>query len=200
MAQKFSHENNQQNKEVDESRFFLLMSLALDDLLSDEEETEFVRLLEQSPHLANEWQVWRELDAQFVAAPAVNPPADFAQKVAASLNQAQSQQQLRLGVMIGGITVFFWLLLMVALLSTGAYLAVTQNEWLGGQIHSLAAFASTVSIWWSALWQTLSQGFELSLTYPQLWGAAIIYMVATGSILLVWTRLLRRSLGRMITA
>ncbi|MEM7129979.1 MAG: hypothetical protein AAF702_26855 [Chloroflexota bacterium] len=61
--------------------FFLLMSMALDDMLSQEESERFHRYMEQDPSLAAEWQRWQVFDGDLQQEPLVEPPADFLTKL-----------------------------------------------------------------------------------------------------------------------
>ena len=75
------HSSSNKNEESSiPSEFSLLMSLALDDMLSDEEALRFHQCMEQDPALAEEWQQWQAVDIGLHQEPSVEPPSDFLAK------------------------------------------------------------------------------------------------------------------------
>ncbi len=178
------------------SEAYVLMSLALDGLLSAEERERLNRYTEQDPLLANEWQRWQDLGNSFDEEPSIMPPIDFVDKVAAGLVFQQRRSKLRLGIFVGAITTATWLLLVLALVGAGAYVALYQGPWVGQQIANLTILTSNVAAWFSIASQNLNSVLNLAVAPYQMWGIVLAYVLAAGLVLSLWTRMLRRSVDQ----
>lgn len=188
--------NNQDNSADTDGEFFVLMSLALDGMLSEDEECRFHRAMEQDPSLANEWQCWQDLGSRFDEEPSLMPPVDFVDKVAAGLVLQQRRSKLRLGIFVGAITTAAWFLLLFALVGAGAYVAMYQGPWLGDQIANLTILTSNIATWISIASDNLTRIFNVNVGPYQMWGMVCAYIAAATFVLGFWTKILRRSIER----
>lgn len=182
--------------EQSDSEVHVLMSLALDGLLSSDEEIRFHRYLEQDPILANDWLVWQDFNAQFDSEPSMMPPEGFVQSVTGKLVMQERRSKLRLGIFVGAITTVTWLLLVLALVGAGAYMAMYQAPWIGQQIANLTILTSNVATWFSIASDNFTRIFEGAVNPYQVWGIVLAYVAAAGLVLNFWTRFLRRSIGQ----
>ncbi|MEZ4706598.1 MAG: hypothetical protein R3A44_05295 [Caldilineaceae bacterium] len=169
--------------------FALVMSLALDGLLDAEEERQFHADLARYPLLAEQWQLWQEMDARILAEPAMAPPADFLEKVSARLAKEQRRRQLWFGMLVGWLSVCLWTIVAVGLLAGGAFVLANQGPWLAEQVRNIAHLLNT----WRAWHETLAGTASSMASMPQTWLVALGYLTLTAAILAYWTQFLRRS-------
>lgn len=169
--------------------FALVMSLALDGLLDGEEERQFHADLARYPLLAEQWQLWQEMDARILAEPAIAPPADFLQKVSAQLAKEQRRKQLWFGMLVGWLSVCLWAVAVAVLLGGGAFVLTNQAPLLADQVRNVAHLLNTWRTWQEALSGAVSSVAFL----PQTWVVALGYLSLTAAILAYWTQFLRRS-------
>lgn len=169
--------------------FTLLMSLALDGLLDEEQSKQFEADLALYPALAEEWQLWQELDADLMNTPAVEPPPDFMEKFEVRLDRHQRRRSLWFGVTIGLLIVLMWSSVVVGGVAVGAYILDNQGVWLGQLVHNVAYLFSVFSMWAG----TLADTTATVLNMPQAWGVMLGYLALLTVILTFWTRFLRRT-------
>ncbi len=171
--------------------FALLMSLALDDLLDDEQQREFEYDLATYPLLAERWSLWQKVDQKLLEEPYVEPPQDFAQTFKMRLVQQERRRRLWFGLAVGSLSVTLWACMTLGLITGGGYVLVSQGDLLGQVIHNSAYFLSVVTNWF----QTLSNTTGTILNTPQAYGILLGYALLSALILTGWTRLLRKSTG-----
>jgi len=170
--------------------FDLMMSMALDGMLDEDESAQFYADIEYYPLLAEKWATWQELDEKLMAEPSVMPPPNFVQNFEARLSQEQQRHKFWFGIGIAAITVLLWASIIVGTLSAGAFIAVNQGGWINDQIHSIAYLLHGFTTWVQAAGNT----FNIMVASPQMWGIALAYTALMGGILVYWSRLLRRSM------
>jgi len=169
--------------------FTLLMSLALDGLLDAEQERQFQADLARYPLLAEQWQLWQELDGMLASAPAMEPPADFVQTFDGRLARRERRRRFWLGMTIGTLAVCMWTVILTGVVSVGAYVLTNQSDWLSQLVHNVAYLFSVAATWV----ETISTTTAAVANMPQTWGIALGYAALTAIILTLWTRFLRRS-------
>lgn len=169
--------------------FEVMMSMALDGLLDEDEMTQFNADIQYYPLLAEKWATWQELDQLFVAEPSIMPPTNFVQNFEARLSKKQQRRKVWFGVGIASVTVLLWLSIIIGMLSAGAYIATNQGGWINDQAQSLVYLINGFGAWV----QTTANTVNIVLYSPQMWGIALAYTALMGGILAYWTRLLRRS-------
>ena len=177
--------------------FSVLMSLALDGLLSKEEEQRFHRAMEEDAALANEWQRWQSVADQFQNASSVLPPTDFVARVNQRLANQIQRRKVWLAAGVGTTVTLLWVIAIGVLYLLGSYMVTSQGAWLGDQIHNLTYLSSTVGEWLTTLGLAISRSVNVTLSYPQMWGMAVGYMAISALILSMWTRMLRRSVSQL---
>lgn len=186
-------ETQAENKESSMD-FELMMSMALDDLLDEEESAQFYADIEYYPMLANQWATWQELDEKLLAEPSMMPPINFVQDFEVRLAKDQRRRRLWLGASIAAVTVVLWTSIIVGTLSAGAYIAVNQGGWVTDQIQFMAYILHGFTAWVQSVTSALSIVLGTAIVSPQMWGIALGYTALMGGILVFWTRFLRRSM------
>lgn len=175
--------------EAIENEFTLLMSLALDDLLDDEESARFRRYLHVYPTLAAEWQSWQKLDDMFRATPSAMPPAGFAADMQVRLIQYERRRRLMWGLGFGVILLALWVGLMAGAVSFGAFVVIERAEWLSNFIHFSTRAAAGIQSWWVVT--AGAADMLLSTEQARLFMAG--YLAAGLAMLAGWVLLLRRT-------
>lgn len=108
------------------------LSLALDGLLTPEEQRAFDLHLHRCPSCRSRWLTWQQLDRMLSAAPLVGPAPGFARRVDQRLHRRQRRRERLLGslVLVGG-TLLAWTAVVVStLLAVGAWLALNPTAQL----------------------------------------------------------------------
>lgn len=167
----------------------MLMSLALDEQLSDREAKEFHEDLERYPALAEKWTVWQHIDSRFQEEPAMAPECGFMQRFQKRLTQQIRRRNLRLGITVGLLTVVLWLAVVACGMVIGSFILDNQSAWLGDLIHNATYLLNLASVWGNALLDT-----AMTMLYtPQAWAVLLGYLALVALVLTFWTRFLRRS-------
>lgn len=174
--------------------FDLMMSMALDDLLDEDESAQFYEDIEYYPLLAEKWATWQELDEKLMAAPSVMPPSNFVQNFELRLQTERRRNSFWFGAGIAAVTLVLWASIILGTLSAGAYIAVNQNGWVNDQIHSVAHLLHGFTAWVQSTMGAASVVFGTAAASPPMWGIALAYVALMGGILVYWTRFLRRSM------
>jgi|GEM_PF-999092 len=177
--------------------FDLAMSLALDELLDEDELAQFHADIEYYPLLANKWATWQELDGKMIAEPSIMPPVDFVQNFEKRLSKEQHRKKFWLGATVATVTVILWASIIIGTLSAGAYMAVNQSSWVTDQIQSVAYLLHGFTVWIQSTASALNIVVGTALVSPQMWGIVLAYSAFMGGILVFWTRFLRRSMNKM---
>ncbi len=191
MMNDFTNQASSQNPapEAAEAEFFLLMSLALDDMLDAAERARFQEYLVTYPTLTEQWESWQELDETFTATPSALPPLGFAADVELRILQRERQRRLLWGFGLGVVVLALWVGLMAGAVSFGAFVMFNQADWLAQLVHLIARSTATVGNWWAATTNTVSA--LLSTDQARLFVAG--YVLTATAMLMGWITLLRRS-------
>lgn len=180
---------NVQNEMNAQDETMMLMSLALDGMLSGEEEAHLHRLLEEDQSLSLIWDEWQRMDSRFSSIGRVLPPVDFVQQFEVRLTQQESKQLWwsNLFVIIGALVIWGGLLTGALFVGYNAY--ANQAELMSDFVHSFTATAASVMQWLRALRIAL---FTVSSS-PQTMGLAVGYVCAAAAALMWWIHFLRNS-------
>jgi anti-sigma factor RsiW len=174
---------------TEEEEFSLLMSLALDELLDEQEQEAFERYLARYSQLATQWQDWQALHRHITALPHAMPAPDFVGRFEVQLAQQERRRRLRQGFWIGFVTLLLWLGMVGGVLVVGAYLFVNQSALLASVVQNLTYFWAGMAAWLDSL-ATAANAFAAT---PQALGLGIGYLVLTLAMLSGWVVYLRRS-------
>lgn len=167
----------------------LLMSLALDNLLEDEETEALHRHLSTCSPCNHQWQLWQTINQQFQLAPLALPPVDLVQRVEVQLAQRQKRPDVRVGLLLATLTLIIW---GIGLAGVGTL--------LGFLIYNQMSLFTEILHWLTYAWTSLtvisaSVGrMVVGLTdNPSALGAFVCYIGLAIVSLLAWSRLLQRS-------
>lgn len=172
-----------------QEEFSLLMSLALDNLLANDEQETFDRYLASYPTLADEWLDWQALDVQLQSAPAVAPPGDFLMKFETKLAQRERRRNLWWGFAFGAVAVTLWLFVMIGVASLGAFVLLGQPEWLTQLVHNLAYVSANVSSWITTT--TAAVNAVAATSEARTFG--LVYVTLSAALVTGWIYFLRHS-------
>lgn len=182
------HQDSSEEVPVSE-RFDVLMSLALDDMLSSSEEAEFEKMLAGDSGLSDVWYEWQAFDYAFQTAPSVEPPVDFVASFENRMVRRERRRRMWLGISIGVVAVVLWGSLVLGLAGAGAYVMFNQSGWLTSAVRvvvqTTAALQSQLAMFADAM--------TTALATPQIQGMVFSYMVFAVAALWFWMRFLRRS-------
>lgn len=178
-----------QPTETQEEEFFLLMSLALDDMLDETEQATFDEYLAQYRMLAVQWDDWQLMHGQISAMPHAMPAPNFVARFEVQLAQQERRRQLRQGVWIGLVTLLLWLGASGGILAVGTYLFVNQTALLAEGVQNMIFLWAAIVAWFDGLATTVNT----FVATPQAAGFGIGYLVLTIGLLAGWIQYLRRS-------
>lgn len=171
------------------AEFDWLMSLALDDQLDPAAQARFAALLASEPQYADAWRDWQWIDREFEATPAVTPASGFVNRFALHLAEQEQQRQQRLLLLSVALALVASWLVFASTAGVGAFVFLTQGQWVGEQVRTLALAYTSVSLW-------LRSGGEALATLantPQAQVAGALYALVIVLMVTVWIRLLGRS-------
>jgi anti-sigma factor RsiW len=167
--------------------WLMLMSLALDGALDQEEQALFAAELARNPFLAAEWAQWQAMDRHLDTLPAVSPPREFAARFDARLDAHVARVKLWTTVVIAGAAA-------AILIGVVALCAVYGGAILAGYGSYLSALwvSSTSSLITANSWyNTASTTAEVLVNTPQARAIMIGYLaaaLAAGAGWLFWLR------------
>jgi hypothetical protein len=167
----------------------LLMSLALDEMLSPNEEADLHQHLAQCPACAGTWAAWFGLHERFVAEPAALPAVGFGERF--ELRRLQQVRRRRLWM--GSVVAFMAMALWGTLLLVGL---VAANYFLNNPTGTLPQVIYQFSYTWSGLVaaaQVLWRGLTVAMTTSNLPLYMGGYTILALAIVTMWTNYLRRT-------
>lgn len=167
----------------------LLMSMALDGLLSDDEEARLLALLADDESLDEEWKQWQKVDSLLAGVPRAAPAGDFVARFDVRLDRRLRRAAVvRRGVFLS-LAVVAWLGALVMLGTLGWYLWANQTQWMSDFVRELVYYPSAVSIWLRAVRST----FSATISEPQSFAVACGYAAATAMLMVGWLWFLKRT-------
>ncbi len=173
--------------------FGMLMSLALDNLLDGAGQAQLDAHLADCARCRTQWSLWQSLDAALHAAPLTAPSPAFARNFSQRLSAQNRQRQVRLGILLGALTLVMWLIGVAGVALVIGALIYNQVGWFTESLHWLAYVWTAVTVIGSSLLALLGGVTE----EPSAIGLLAGYVTLAGGVLVMWSRYLRRSL-RMV--
>jgi len=173
--------------------YAMLMSLALDNLLESAEQAQLDAHLADCNRCRAQWNLWQSLDAALHAAPLTAPSPAFVQNFSQRLTAQDRRRQIRMGVLLGALTLVMWLIGVAGVALVIGALIYNQVGWFTETLHWLAYIWTAISVVSSSLLALLGGVTEELSAMGLLTG----YVVLAGGVLAMWSRYLRRSL-RMV--
>jgi len=173
---------------VDHAEMTLMMSLALDGMLSPEDQRTFEAHLRTCPDCQARWTRWRQVDALLAAGPVLSPSPGFSARVLERVNRRGRRQRRLLGgaLLLGG-SLSVWGMVLLALVAAALLWTVSDPSVAihGAQVlaHLLAAAGLLVKAVRLGLGSMVSPS-----VLPWLVGYACVVLAMTAA----WVRLVRR--------
>jgi len=171
------------------AEFDWLMSLALDNLLDDEDRARFVALQAEYPSLADEWAAWQFIDAELQMTPAVVPASGFVGRFEMHLAQYEQERQRRVVLLTMALAVVAGAIVFAGTAGMGAFVFLTQGQWIGEQLRGLTMAYTSLNLWLDSAVATAAA----MVNTPQAQAVGFGYAVAMVAMLAGWIYLLRRS-------
>lgn len=173
---------------ADHAEMTLMMSLALDGMLSSEEQGAFEAHLRTCPDCRTEWTRWRQVDALLAAGPVLLPSPGFSARVLERVSRrGQHQRRLLGGALLLGASLSVWGMVLLALVAAALLWTVSDPSVAihGAQVlsHLLVAGGLLVKAVRLGLGSIVSPS-----ALPWLVGYACVVLAMTA----VWVRLVRR--------
>lgn len=173
----------------DADECLMLMSMALDGLLDEDERARLDGMIAADPGLAETWRQWCKVDVAFVEAPRELPVAGFTNRFEARLEAKLAKERSRQRVIMATVATFVWTSVLVLAGLLLWYLLMNQGPMLNAFARETAYYGRAISIGIGALRNTATATFSA----PQSIAVAIGYTLATAALLYVWVRFLRRT-------
>lgn len=167
----------------------MLMSMALDKQLDAEEEGALEHHLQSCPGCRQRWNLWKSLDAQFLAAPLFEPSPVFFSNVMTALGQVEKRRQRRIWFGLLFLSTFVWLFALAGIAASVGLLFYFGSDWVNSTLLSLEPFWTSLSVLGRAL-RTAAVGLTAN---PLSLSALVIYVLFALSTLTGWSRYLRQS-------
>jgi len=189
MAERLNRASMSLSKATDHSEYMMLISLALDGMLSPEEKEQLDGHLEQCKGCRAQWVLWQAIDDRLRAAPVPVPAPGFSRSVAQRLAQQERLRNLRIGVMLTVFTLLVWSLGLVGVCTMTGALVYTNLDRLadtGLFLNEVWAVAGVVG---SSLWEIV---VEVTAT-PAALGVASAYVVLAVAAITVWCVIIQRT-------
>lgn len=168
---------------------YVLMSMALDGMLDQQERQRLDALVAADPAVAEMWRQWQRVDAAFVETPRMLPVAGFANRFEARLETRLAKERTRQRVIMGIVATVVWMTVLAAAGVLLWFLLMNQGQLMGAFARETAYYGRAVAIGVGALQSTAAATFSA----PQSVAIAVAYALATGALLYVWLRFLRRT-------
>ncbi len=168
----------------------LLMSLALDNLLDEQEACDLQRHLAACAPCDKQWQIWQNIDQQFLMPPEVVPTDDLVAQVNARIEATERRREFRVGVLLAFLTVFIWTIGFAGVGTVIGFLVFNQIGALGDAFHSLTHLWTTVTV----LFESIGRALVGLSDNPSAMGVVLCYVAVAVTALAGWTRILRRTI------
>ncbi|MBX3050945.1 MAG: zf-HC2 domain-containing protein [Caldilineaceae bacterium] len=171
----------------------MLMSLSLDNLLDGREQAQLDAHLADCNRCRAQWSLWKSLDGALHAAPMTAPSPAFVQRVGHRLAAQDRRRQMRVGILLGALTIVMWLIGVTGIALVIGALIYNQVGWFTESLHWLAYMWTAVTVVGSSLLALLGG----VAGEPSAIGLLGGYVILAGGVLAMWSRYLRRSLQRV---
>lgn len=167
----------------------LLMSMALDGLLSAEEEARFLSLIAEDDAMDASWKQWQKVDALLEQMPRAVPAGDFVARFEMRLDKKERWAGVRQRLGLAALAVLGWVGAAVVVIAAGWYIWANQTQWMSGFVRELVYYPSAVSIGLRAAQSTLSA----TVSEPQSIAVVCSYVAAGALLLAAWLWFLKRT-------
>jgi len=174
----------------DHDEVVLLMSLALDGLVSGQEEAELHAHVADCPACASTWSLLQTVHERFVAAPVAVPVAGFTARFELRRLQQSRRRRLWMGSLVAILSLALWGSILVGGVMLGSYLLNNPSGALPQVVYDLTYYWASFSVGLQGLWR----GLTVAMTTSNLPWYLMGYSVLTLAALTAWTGFLRRSL------
>ncbi len=171
------------------AEFDWLMSLALDESLDAEEHTRFEALLAGDSSRAADWAAWQFIDAELELTPALVPTSGFVGRFETHLTHYEQQRQRRIVWLAASLALLAGAIVFVGTASLGAFVFLTQGQWIGEQMRTLTLAYTSMNLW---LDSTVAMAAATANT-PQAQAVGLAYVATMVTMLASWVYLLRRT-------
>ena len=172
-----------------EAEFGWLMSLALDGQLDAGEQAYFDSLIASHDDLARSWKAWQWIDREFDATPSLMPATGFVHRFDLRLAEEEKQRQQRVLLLSTSLALVALVVVFLSTIGVGAFVLLTQGQWLGEQIRSLAMAYTSANLWFTSGLDTAA----LVAQTPQAQVLGALYALMMVGLVAGWVQLLRRS-------
>ena len=172
-----------------EEEFSLLMSMALDGLMDEEDAARFEQIQLSYPALAQEWEAWQMLDSQLREMPPVMLPPSFMASFDLRLAQQERRRRLWWGMGFGAMAVVLVASLLVGAAALGAFVMLRQPDWLTQVVHGAAFGYATVAQWFA----TVESAASVLVRSDQMRMLSVLYALTALAMLGGWVHFLRRT-------
>lgn len=170
---------------------FMLMSMALDGMLDDDENARLKERIAADAAVADCWQQWCKVDVAFHEAPRQLPERGFTNRFEAKLALQQTRALKRQKIAMGAVAAVVWLVVLVIAGAALWFIAANQGQVMGSFARESAYYGRAVSVGVGALRSTVGATFS----DPQSLAIFGGYALATGLLLYLWVRVLRRTMN-----
>lgn len=167
----------------------LLMSMALDGLLSGAEKARLDTLIAEQPVVAATWSQWQKVDTLLVDAPHVLPAAGFVERFETRLALAERRRAVWHNLAYAFSAMVVWGSIALVLVGVGVLLFVNQGAVASSIAHQLALYPATLWTWLRAVQSTMAA----MVRTPETLALMVGYMAATAGLMVWWVRLLQRT-------
>lgn len=171
------------------AEFDWLMSLALDEQLGAGEQTRFDALRADYAALEQAWQAWQWIDSEFEATPALTPNSGFVQRFELRLAQQEQQSQQRVLLLSAALALAAMGMVALATTGLGAFVFLTQGQWVGEQVRALALAYTSANLWAGSSVEAL----VAVVNTPQAQIVGGVYALMLVILVTAWVQLLRRN-------
>lgn len=165
------------------------MSMALDGLLSAEEEARFLSLIAEDDAMDASWKQWQKVDALLEQMPRAVPAGDFVARFEMRLDKKERWAGVRQRLGLAALAVLGWVGAAVVVIAAGWYIWANQTQWMSGFVRELVYYPSAVSIGLRAAQSTLSA----TVSEPQSIAVVCSYVAAGALLLAAWLWFLKRT-------
>ena len=173
----------------------LFMSLALDGLVSAEEEADLRSHVAQCASCAATWSAMQGIHERFVVAPVAVPVAGFVARFELRRLQQVRRRRLWMGSLVAILSLTLWAGILGGGLMLGSYLLNNPTGTLPQTVYDLTYYWAGLSAGLQGLWR----GIVVAMTTSNLPLYLLGYSLLTVAALTAWTSFLRRSL-RLVPA
>jgi anti-sigma factor RsiW len=172
-----------------EAEFDWLMSLALDGQLDAAEQVRFNALVASHEELAIAWRAWQWIDSEFDATPSLTPSTGFVQRFELRLAEEEKQRQQRVLLLSVSLALMALVVVFLSTAGVGAFVLLTQGQWLGEQIRALTLAYTSVNLWFTSGIDTAASVAQT----PQAQIGGFLYALLMVGLIAAWVQLVRRS-------